>query len=276
MNAIIGSGFGSQSLNGDDLRRLAPSVYANEPAPGMSDRYQFVNTADIIDNMMSLGYYPVKAGQALVKNATGGQYAKHVVRMMHERYLDPSKREVGDVVPQVLLTNSHNRSSAFHMTAGLERLWCKNGMATPVAGFTSFRVLHNDKNIHQLIIDGTNLVRELTETTVLPQVEKMMALELSPTQERDFANACTVLKFGTLRESEAPMLLECRRTEDAGRSMWNVLNRIQENVVKGGYATHDTAGRNITARGIQSVAKDYDFNVKLWNFGAKVLEELTA
>lgn len=266
----------TSALSNDAMRKVAPSMFSATAAPGVSEQYQYVSTADIVEQVRGMGYLPVSAGQSKVRSADGNVYAKHVVRMMHEKYMGTSlkNRQVGDIVPELVLTNSHNRTSAFHMSAGLRRIACLNGMMASAGDFTSFRVLHNDKNIHDLIVEGVGLVRELTESVVLPQVERMVGLEFTPQQVTDFAEAATVLKFGEVRPAEAQLMLEVRRAEDAGRNMWSVLNRIQENAVKGGYQTMDAAGRNVTARGITSVARDYDFNMKLWNLGSKVLEVL--
>lgn len=257
----------------DRVRSLAPSVFTSHKAPGTSDRYQFVNTAQVIETLRETGYEPVKASQSRTRNADNVPYTKHVVRLMHRDYLDPSRRKVGDVVPQVILTNAHNRTSAWHMMGGLFRLWCSNGMAYELAGFQSVRVLHNDPAIHDHIIDGAELVKETTERTALPMVEKMTKFELTMQQLREFAAAATYLKWGEVKDEHIEPLLACRRSQDEGRDLWSVLNRVQENAVKGGYKVNNSAGHLVTSRGIQSVDRDLDFNVNLWRLGAAVLEQ---
>jgi hypothetical protein len=254
-----------------DLRRAAPSLFATHAAPGMSDRYQFVNTHEVLKTMRLAGYEAVKAGQAVARTSDGS-YTRHVVRMMHTDYLDSSRRNVGDVVPQVIIQNAHNRTSAFHLGAGLERLVCSNGMAVSVAALSGLRVLHSDANIHDHILEGVQYIREVTETVVTPQIEAMTAKILSKAMQRDFAKAVTVLKWGEEREDHVAPLLAARRAEDEGDSLWVVLNRIQENAVRGGYEAKDAAGRNVKARPLNSIAKDIDFNLNLWTLGAKVLE----
>jgi hypothetical protein len=254
------------------LRTVSPSMFATSAAPGASDRYQYVNTVDVVNTLRSAGYQPVRAGQAVCRKADGGQYVRHFVRMMHTDYLDASKRQVGDVVPQIMLTNSHNRTSAFRLDAALERLVCSNGMAVPVASLAGLRVLHNDAGIHDHILEGVQYIREVTETIITPQVEEMTRKVLSKAMARDFASAATYLKFGEVREDHVEPFLAARRAEDEGYSVWAVLNRIQENAVRGGYAAKDAAGRDVKARPINSIARDFDFNLDLWTLGAKVLE----
>lgn len=259
-------------LTNDDLRRIAPSVFAPSAAPGASDRYQYVSTLDMIDTMRAAGYQPVKAGQAKARTPDGAQFTRHVVRMMHTHYLDASNRKVGDIVPQVIIQNSHNRTSAFHLSAGLERLWCSNGMATPIGDFVGQRILHNDPKIHDRILEGLEYVREVTDTIVTPQVARMTEKVLSKAMQRDFALAASLLKYGETREDHVDDLLSVRRAEDEGDSLWLVLSRIQENAVRGGYASKDAAGRSVKAKPIANIARDLDFNIDLWTLGAKVLE----
>lgn len=258
-------------ISRDTLAQLAPSVFAETPMPGLSSRYQFVKTIDVVQTLEQAGYHVVGAGQAQAKTDDGRAYARHVVRLQHERHMRGPVLP-GDTVPQIILRNSHNRTSAFHLSAGLFRLVCSNGLAVEAGNFTSARVLHNDPAIHDHIIEGTNLIREVTETTIAPAIERMQAKQLTSAQEREFGLAATLLKWGDAREEQVDGLLAARREEDEGRSLWNVLNRIQENAVKGGYATQNRAGRNVQARGIQAVDRDLDFNVRLWTLGARVLE----
>lgn len=259
------------ALTVEQLTQTAPSLFAEQAAPGASAKYQFVKTIDVMATLAKVGYLPVKAGQAKARTPDGKVYCRHVVRMMHEDHVGGIKR-AGDVVPQIILQNSHNRTSAFHLSAGLYRLVCSNGLAVGAGDFASVRVLHNDPAIHDHIIAGAKHVQQFTGEVVFPQIDRMKAHELTEAQTIEFAEAATFLKFGEVRPDHVAHMLEVRREEDAARNMWTVLNRIQENAVKAGYATKDKAGRNVTQKGIESIARDTDFNMNLWSLGARVLE----
>ncbi len=260
-------------ISNEQIQKFAPSVFTSSAMPGVSDRYQFVKTIDILDTMRATGFEVISATQSLSRAEDGRQYAKHAIKLVHSDYLDRSTA-VGDVVPQIVLTNSHNRTSSFRLQAGLYRLICLNGMMTTTANFGSIRVLHNDPNINDNIIDGTNLIREVSEAVALPMVEQMTRINLDSSQQIDFARAASYLKFGEVRDDHAVALLESRRVADDGGSLWAVLNRVQENAVKGGYQARDRANRNVTVRGIKSVDRDIDFNVALWSLAAGVAKQL--
>lgn len=264
------------ALTLNEVAKRAPSVFAPNATPGVSDRYQFVDTAAVLKRLMTTGYVPTSASQSASRTAEGKLYTKHVVRVMHERYLGNGPRQVGDVVPEVVITNSHNRSSAWHLQGGLFRLVCSNGLVTNAGVFTSVRVLHNDNRIHDLIAEGLEQVERATGAIVLPQVERMEKLQLTHAQTRDFALAATVLQSGKPNDSNVDNLLRARREEDARNNIWCVLNRIQENAVQGGYSTLDSLGRARVAPGIQSAQRNLDFNIRLWTLAQAVTEELTA
>lgn len=48
-------------LDRDTLRRTIPSAFASRPIDGVSSRYAFLPTADVIDIMEGQGFLPVKA-----------------------------------------------------------------------------------------------------------------------------------------------------------------------------------------------------------------------
>lgn len=258
------------ALSDKQILAAAPSVFANEPAPGASARYQFVRTADVIETMRSEGWEVVQASQSHCKEGNR-EYAKHLVRLVHRDYLD-GRLAVGDYVPELAVTNSHNRTSAYEMMAALKVLACLNGMMLPSAQYGRIRVLHNDPQMMQHILDGTDLVREVHENHALPNIDRMKKIELSPSQALEFATGATLLKWGEKRPDHAEALLTVRRAEDDGNSLWQVFQRVQENAMKGGYTARDRAGRNITVAGINSVSRDIDFNAALWTYGNRVLE----
>jgi hypothetical protein len=263
------------TLTNADIVRFAPSVFAEEPAPGASSRYQFVRTADVIDTMRSEGWEVVQASQSRTLTADKRPYAKHLVRLVHRDYLE-GKLQVGDYVPELAITNSHNRTSAYEMMAALKVLACLNGLMLPSREYGRIRVLHNDPRMMEHIIDGTDLVREVHTNHALPRIEKMRAIELSKQQAVDFATGATLLKWGEKRPDHVDGLLAVRRAEDDNNTLWSVFNRVQENAVKGGYASQDRAGRNVVTPGINSVNRDIDFNAGIWTFANRVLDIVAA
>jgi Domain of unknown function (DUF932) len=100
--------------------------------------------------------------------------------------------------------------------------------------------------------------------------EAMKALELVPEEERAFATAALALRFGERTEDQPPapitaeQLLEARRPEDVGRSLWLAFNRVQANATQGGQTGRTAQGQRIRTRPIGSIDRSVSLNRALW------------
>jgi hypothetical protein len=81
-----------------------------------------------------------------------------------------------------------------------------------------------------------------------------------------------VLRFGEDRakQYEPSALLGARRAEDEGRSVWAVLNRIQENAMRGGAEGRSANGRAVRSRELKGISQDLEFNGSLWRLAEEV------
>ena len=66
----------SKSLTIDDLRTLTPAVFAPEPAPDVSDIYEFMPTLPLIEQLLAQGWEIRSAHQNRATKA-GALYAAH-------------------------------------------------------------------------------------------------------------------------------------------------------------------------------------------------------
>ena len=62
-----------------------------------------------------------------------------------------------------------------------------------------------------------------------------------------------------------------RRAEDLDTSVWTVLNRVQENLLRGGLTRHSVSGRLVRTRSITSIREDVRINGGLWDLATEVL-----
>ena len=56
-----------KALSADDLRRCAPSIFAEHARPGVSARYTFVSTKQVVALLGAEGWEPVKASEQRVR-----------------------------------------------------------------------------------------------------------------------------------------------------------------------------------------------------------------
>lgn len=247
-------------LTPDDLRHSVPSVFATHAQEGVSQRYAFIPTTEVIDILRDRGFHPVQAAQTITRLPDRKYFARHVLRFRHSDHLDPAK--VGEEIPELVLANSHDRSSAYQIMAGVFRLICSNGATIQSADFGSISVRHSGgTEFANRILDATQRVIEETPR-ILQGIETWKGIELSPPQRQAFATAALELREKPI--VTPTQLLEARRPQDEKPDLWTTSQVIQENLVKGGLQGRTETGRRATTRPIRSVTEDLKTNRALW------------
>ena len=133
---------------------------------------------------------------------------------------------------EVIIVNSHDGTSSYQMFAGMLRFVCTNSL---VAGerFEDVCVPHKG-NIQHDIIEGVYTVAE-DFPRLIDASETMKEIQLGEDERRVLAEASLVARYG---EDESPIrpeqIIEPRRREDVGQSLWMTYNTIQENIIRGG------------------------------------------
>jgi hypothetical protein len=152
---------------------------------------------------------------------------------------------------EIILINSHDGASSFQMLAGVFRFVCCNGLV--VGDVTNEIRIPHKGNIRDEVIEGAFRVLEDFEA-VDASTDAMKALNLRPEEERVFATAALTLRFGERGEGQPPapitadQLIEARRPEDFGASLWATFQRVQENAMKGGQPGRGAKGRRLYTR----------------------------
>ena len=95
----------------------------------------------------------------------------------------------------------------------------------------------------------------------------MQALTLTTSEEEVFAAATLALKYDTA-VAPAPItehqLLQPRRSEDRADDLWTTLNRVQENMIKGGLRGRTATGKTVSTRAVSGIDQNIRLNRALW------------
>jgi hypothetical protein len=67
-------------ITDSEIRGTAPAVFAESPMPGMSARYTFLPTGQILDAMPHEGWKPVEACQMGVRRLDHAGFQRHMIR----------------------------------------------------------------------------------------------------------------------------------------------------------------------------------------------------
>mgnify|MGYP001617490074 CR=1 FL=1 len=253
------------ALNNQDLHRVAPSIFASAPWERVSERYAFIPTIQVVDALRGEGFMPVKAMQSKTRIGGTGAFTKHLIRFRRQQDLGVEK---GTELPEIVLVNSHDRSSSYQLSAGIFRLVCSNGMVVKSSNFGDIKVQHSGNIVDRVIEGSYSIINDMPK--VLEQVESMKAITLGNHEQFAFAKAalelrCPTDEAGNNRSSVEPdQLLKIRRYDDQTNTLWNTFQRVQENFIKGGLRGTGTTGKRTTTRAIKSVTEDVRLNKALW------------
>lgn len=259
-------------LSTQQLFQAAPSIFAQEPWHKMSDRYTFVPTFEVLAQLEQEDFVPVMATQSRTRIPGKSEFTKHLIRL--RRRDDLITKAVGDIFPEVLLTNSHDGVSTYDLEGGLWRLVCSNGM---VCGESSQRIKVRHKgNIGGEIIDGCiSIIDDALETR-----EHMLSwrdIQLSESEQNLFARTALSLKYDdpTSTPITPTAINRPRRYEDRGNSLFLAVNRVQEALTKGGVRGVASSGRRMTTREVSSIAENIKLNRAIMTLGEEFARRKT-
>ncbi|UHD45268.1 DUF945 domain-containing protein [Aureimonas altamirensis] len=251
---------GREALDNEALYRHVPSIFAREAHDSRSERYVYVPTIDIVEGLRREGWFPFFAVQSVPRDGGRHGHAKHMLRLRRDDGI--GKQEAAEVI----IVNSHDGTSSYQMFAGMLRFVCTNSL---VAGerFEDVRVPHKG-NIQHDIIEGVYTVAE-DFPRLIDASETMKEMQLGEDERRVLAEASLVARYG---EEESPIrpdqIIQPRRHEDAGRSLWMTYNTIQENMIRGGLhgrrQTSDGRIRRSQTRPINGIDQNVTLNRALW------------
>ena len=252
-----------EALSHQQIRAVAPSVFAMSPHMSRSERYAYIPTVDVLSGLEREGFRVVKAGQSRTRIPGKADFTKHMLRLRHESTVDelPS---LGGVVPEIVLKNSHDGTSAYQLMGGMFRFICLNGMVVADSLIGSLKVQHSG-NVTSKVIEGSFEVLKNTGKAI-EAVKTWSEIELSDDESLAFANAAHTVRFGSEDTTISPVrLLSARRPDDQGRDLWKTFNRVQENVIRGGLQGLNATGtRRVSSRAIRGIDGDIRLNTALW------------
>ena len=247
-------------LSTDEIRRAAPSIFAEDAHESRSGKYTYIPTSAVLDVLRKEGFQPFLVVQAGTRIQGRQEYTKHLIRLRHA-----SRLTVGEEAPEIVLVNSHDGTSSYQMIAGVYRIVCANGL---VCGdkVEDFKVPHRG-NVVDRVIDGAYRILDQFDQVDAAK-HTMKGIKLSPGEQNAFAAAALELRFNT-PEGEASsvtpaQVLAPHRTEDLANNLWTTFNVAQENLIRGGIPTRTANGRRTRTRAVQGIDQNVKLNRALW------------
>ena len=271
-------GLGSY-LTKDQVKEICPVAFETAPTnPNVTNKYLFVNTETIIDDLSKLGWKPVTA--AMRKNRGKDTiFSKHMVTFQNPDIMIKSK-DGDDAFPRIILSNSHDGLQAFKFSVGIYRLVCSNGLVVADEEFSDFKIKHKGYTFEELRNVISQAVLDLPNKVEV--LNKMKSKILTKEQREKLALDAMLVRAGITPDSDKAMdfeydqetlvdILEPKRDADKGDDLWRTFNVIQEKITKGDFHAALKGAKVRKVRAIKSFEKDLEVNKQLFRLATALV-----
>ncbi len=249
-------------LSNEALFKVAPSIFSESPIEGVSDKYAFVPTHKLLDIFRDAGYYPIMASESKVRDEENQGYQKHIIQFRSlENLLRPNAK---DEYEDIVLTNSHNRTSSFIVDLAIFRIVCSNMLVIPSKSFVHHSIVHvgfTQEKVKNAIAEVTSYMPKIKEI-----VANFKSIHLTKAEEQMLANAAIDIRFDTnTHYIKADELLKVNYEEDYVPTLWSAYNRIQEAMIRGGVKMKNLiTNKTFTSKAINGIDATIKFNKELF------------
>ncbi|EAB2948866.1 DUF945 domain-containing protein [Salmonella enterica] len=254
-------------LTHEELMQYTPSVFGEDKHTSRSEKYSYIPTITLLENLRREGFEPFFACQSRVRDPGRRDYTKHMLRLRRAGQI------TGQQVPEIIILNSHGGESSFQLLPGVFRSVCTNSLVCGQS-FGEIRVPHRGDIVGK-VIEGAYEVLGVFDR-VEEKREAMQSLLLPPPAQQALAKAALTYRFG---EEHQPVttaqVLTPHRREDYGQDLWTVWNTLQENLLKGGLPGRTVQGKRTHTRAVNGIDGDIRLNRALWVMAEQMQQALS-
>ena len=270
MNLNDTSNFKATALSEQPLRGKAPSIFAAGPMQGVSNRYTFVPTARIVDGLREHNWVPVDVEEQRIRKEARRGFQKHLIRFRRAEQM----QTLDEWNVELVLLNSHDKGCAYQLHAGIFRRICSNGLVLSEGSFEAIRFRHAGLVTEEVVQASFRLLEYMPKVGEL--VNKFRRRVLEVRESLDLARQALLLRYPTAEEApvDAETVLKARRPEDEGTNLWATVNRVGENLIRGGVSDfhRDRRGKLRSVRALRGIDSKVGLNKGLWGLAERLAD----
>ncbi len=266
-------------LTKEQVKEVCPLAFAEAPTnPDVSGKYLFVNTETIIDDLDKLGWKPVTAAQRK-QRGDSTIFSKHMVSFQNPD-IQITSTDGDNAFPRIIMTNSHDGLQSFQFSVGIFRLVCSNGLVVADEKFSDFKIKKKGYTFNELRDVLSLAVKDLPNKV---EVLNSMRNRILTEEEKNKLAVDAMLvragiKIGSDKAKEFEYdeetivdILEPKRKEDEGDSLWKVFNVVQEKITQGEFHAALKGAKVRKVRKIKSFEKDLSVNKELFKLATALI-----
>jgi len=266
-------------LTKDQLQKICPVAFKEAPTnPNVTDKYLFVNTETIIDDLDKLGWKPVTAA---MRKSRGKDtiFSKHMISFQNPN-IKITAKDGDNAFPRIIMTNSHDGLQAFKFSVGIFRLVCSNGLVVADEKFSDFKIRHKGYTFAELRDVVAQAVKDLPNKVEV--LNKMRNKILTQDEKQKLALDALLIRAGISPGSDKAKefkydqetiqdILEPKRKQDTGDDLWKTFNVIQEKITQGEFHAALVGAKVRKVRKIKSFEKDLQVNKELFKLATALV-----
>ena len=243
------------SISLNSLRERVPAIFTKTPSPKVSNRYSFADSEYYLQKFIDADWTIHSARQV-----SKSEYAPHQVILRNKDIAT-----VGDLLPQLIFTNSHNGIKKMTMDTGIYRLVCSNGLVVPTSITQSLSIKHIDLG------DSTTdtIVNSFYEKIpiIMNSIDRMRNKILTNDEIDNFTYNALQIRFINAVGININDVVKPSRIEDYSDDLWTIFNVVQEKLIRGGIQLPSKRH----SRPINNFVNDNDINTKLWQLAEQYI-----
>jgi len=257
----------------EELKAKAPSVFrtAEQGAKeGASDKYQFIPTLDVIDDLSKFGWNIHTVSQQNSRKSP--DTTRHMVKFRHDSF---SSINIGENIPEIVFMNSHDRTKSMQFHVGVFRMVCSNGLIVADKTFGKLNLRHmgySFESVREMITDVTatlpnvfNNIKRFENTNLDEKAMREFAIQAFATRYPEYIKENGIVsRADVLSSVDVDKLLIATRPEDAPNNLWTTYNRVQEKLIGGQFQHIGNDNKVRQARPIKNISLNLSINEKLW------------
>lgn len=262
--------------------QLPLAIRQTEAHPGMSSKYDLINTERVLNVLLRERFILTNAVQTKVRLQSKQGFQKHMMCLTRDDLLIKGLGQI-----KIACKNAHEGSSSLHILGAMDVFLCANGMfrcTNKVGG--DIRVRHMGFSEEKLLealqqfMEGLPGFRE--------EISDFNEHHLTRSQQEEFALTALEMKYDKEHfELDPTQFLKRNRVNDSTETLWGTLNVVQENLIKGHGVIRpkfiDVEPLQLTrrqqlakiygvkSRAVTAIDKNVDLNKKLWSLAVETL-----
>lgn len=252
-----------------DLSRF-PTISQQNAHAKTSERYAFISTMQPVNVLREMGWEVSHVAQQHTRLVEKNGFQRHALKFMQTG--QSQTLTVGQTIPQLVLVNSHEGSAAFRFFLGLFEVRCSNGLMIERGSLAEMRVLHRGYTDHKVATGITAVLPQIP--AILKQVETWKTTKLEAPEVQAFAEAAIELRWDAESETyvNPKYISQPRWRGQEDNTIYNVMNRVQEGILRGGVYVRNKDDISTKARAVKSLAENERLNRALWSLTSKMAE----